>query len=936
MRTVLFLLCLSLLFCSSSNAQFGGGTNQYELYVLIKSSGSSPTPDAVVNGVNSGLPVLTSLVGNVPDSAEFMVRDRLAGAAQQRAVASPDSPMAKLQRYVRLRFKSKKTISQTIADLQVDPYVETVTMPVFAQIFSASSVPNDPWFQGQWALEHQNLGVESAWDHSYGRSVVSVLDVGVDTDHPDLRSFTGNQYIGGAFREHTFRDFGNPASGFCGTSQDVDINVDTLEPEARADLNCNIATGATIVIVEPNVCLTMADAGHGTHVSGIVAATTDNGIGVSGVCRDCSLNVNKVSAVTGVVGDVGTTGMYSQAVVEGMAWAISNGTEIISKSFGILPDDGNGNCDFLSDDLSCDGGLEGFESWCMALALAEKRDVIVLSAAGNRGASADTFNLPGFDDFVAWPAKEPSVWAIGGIDDQLFIWDEKDSNGVSFPEGWFESGSNFGSSIDFMAPARHIYSTVYPGQTWISNGLPAPTQPCGDQAPDGDPSADGYGECTGTSMSTPFMAGATAILRGANPLLLKGDLYAAFANSAIPVNNCPGPGSGIYCGNGIPQVDVAVSEVLGTVNGIVVNNRLTPVFSVRSTDNVDYFQSTSPQSVLTTVLDQSVGYNSAPGAGGITAYSGYLLGTGDGALPEVPAPVAEFYLFTTRNSPIPTHDIVPLYRLARERANGPVDYRYATDVSVMEGYVNAGWNLDRIEGYVFENCTGCSAPSGTVAIQQKRRSSTEDHGVFISTTAISGYSNFGPVLGYAYENIDADSDGLIDGLESILGLDDNNTDSDCDGVDDNVEFPLAGLPLSDPLDGGCSVNLSHSVTTSTNYFTMVVDNNGSDDLVAGNVVLDITTQGIIYSVDGVTQNGCTLVDIGSQCPNNMCPRQLTCPVGGLNSGGQWTAGFSIQSGDSGALQFSSIVNVNAPQIDPNLTDNSVSGSISFVPSGPGQ
>ncbi len=70
----------------------------------------------------------------------------------------------------------------------------------------------------------------------------------------------------------------------------------------------------------------------------------------------------------------------------------------------------------------------------------------------------------------------------------------------------------------------------------------------------------------------------------------------------------------------------------------------------------------------------------------------------------------------------------------------------------------------------------------------------------------AGYTSAYPAgsnmhIGYAYRNVDSDSDGLINGLEQLIGTKPFNTDSDGDGLGDGVEFPLAGISMSDPCDG---------------------------------------------------------------------------------------------------------------------------------------
>lgn len=52
-------------------------------------------------------------------------------------------------------------------------------------------IPTDPWFQKQWYMNNDvspDLNVLSAWSQGYSGSgvVVSILDDGIEKDHPDL------------------------------------------------------------------------------------------------------------------------------------------------------------------------------------------------------------------------------------------------------------------------------------------------------------------------------------------------------------------------------------------------------------------------------------------------------------------------------------------------------------------------------------------------------------------------------------------------------------------------------------------------------------------------------------------------------------------------------------------------------------------------------
>ena len=122
----------------------------------------------------------------------------------------------------------------------------------------AFGIPNDPYYNQQWGMTRINA--PDAWGITTGDSTIkiAILDTGVDLDHQDLAS----KII---------------ASKNFTTSSTVDDKY-----------------------------------GHGTHVAGIAAAVTNNGIGVAGVGYNCSiLNVK-------VLGDTGS-GTYS-GIANGIIW----------------------------------------------------------------------------------------------------------------------------------------------------------------------------------------------------------------------------------------------------------------------------------------------------------------------------------------------------------------------------------------------------------------------------------------------------------------------------------------------------------------------------------------------------------------------------------------------------------------------------------------
>jgi serine protease len=189
--------------------------------------------------------------------------------------------------------------------------------------------PDDPYFSQQWAL--QAIGAPSAWAATTGAGItVAVVDTGVDLGHPDL--------IGQLVPGVNLIDAG----------------------QAPSD-----------------------DNGHGTALAGIIAASTDNGIGVAGVAPDARIMPVKA---------LDSDGRGSAATVDaGIEWAAAHGAKVINLSFG----------DLLPGDLP--PGLR------QAVATAWSEGSICVLAAGNNPMAVDTY--PDADAVVVGAATEDGTTA---------------------------------------------------------------------------------------------------------------------------------------------------------------------------------------------------------------------------------------------------------------------------------------------------------------------------------------------------------------------------------------------------------------------------------------------------------------------------------------------------------------------------------------------
>ena len=247
-----------------------------------------------------------------------------------------------------ISFSSEKEKRKSIERLKELPEVECVEEN---KPFKLAFTPNDPYFPYQWHLKQ--IGMESAWSESTGTPsvVVAIIDSGVAYENygiyrraPDLG---GTNFVPGY-------DF---------------VNNDS----------------------HPN-----DDNGHGTHIAGTIAQTTDNGIGTAGIAFNCSIMPLKAFDESGTA--------WLDEVVEAFYWAADNGADVI-------------NCSFYSTSHS--------EALHEAVRYAYNKGVIIIAATGNDGS-----------DSLGFPAAYSEVISVGSVGYDKTI----------------ASYSNCGTELDFVAP----------------------------------------------------------------------------------------------------------------------------------------------------------------------------------------------------------------------------------------------------------------------------------------------------------------------------------------------------------------------------------------------------------------------------------------------------------------------------------------------------
>jgi len=304
------------------------------------------------------------LTGALPAESERMRRARMTRFGLDRwLVVTPDS---------------SETPGAALIRLRRHPLVEAVELdargcaagwigPRFdfpAAGTSERYLPGDPLFAAQWYLDQPSdadIDMPEAWESA--RSAldvpVAVLDSGLDADHPDLREavLPGWDYV---------NDDDDPAD----------------------------------------------DEGHGTHVTGLIAARAGNGLGVAGVAARTMVVPLKVL-------DADLWGYYSDWA-DALRYAADLGVRVVNLSAG---------------------GISPSAVLDAATAYASERGVVICTAMMNEN-----------NDTPYYPAACAATIAVGATD----VLDRR-----AAPFFWGQnSGSCYGPHIDLVAPGDSLLSTV--------------------------------------------------------------------------------------------------------------------------------------------------------------------------------------------------------------------------------------------------------------------------------------------------------------------------------------------------------------------------------------------------------------------------------------------------------------------------------------------
>ncbi|WP_369213437.1 S8 family peptidase [Streptomyces flavofungini] len=353
------------------------------------------------------------------------------------------------------------------------------------RVYPTATTPNDPSYTQQWDLfeNHAGMRVPGAWQRgATGKGVnVSVIDTGY-VPHSDLAAniVPGYDFIS------------DPSRARDGDGRDSNP-ADQGDWVQRGECGTN-AAGTPLPERDTN------NTWHGTHVSGTIAATANNGKGITGIAHRARIQPVRV---------LGRCGGATSDIIDAITWS-SGGTvwgaprnqhpaDVINMSLG-----GGHTCDLGSQ---------------LAINAAVARGTTVVVSAGN--ANTDAANQS--------PASCANVINVAASD--------REGNRAAY--------SNYGWTVDITAPGGETKPNVANG---ILSTLNSGTRTLG---------LEKYDFYQGTSMAAPHITGLAALMYEANPGITPARVEAAIKLRARPL---PGLCTG-GCGAGLADASATLASV---------------------------------------------------------------------------------------------------------------------------------------------------------------------------------------------------------------------------------------------------------------------------------------------------------------------------------------------------------------------------------------
>ncbi|MCH8292121.1 S8 family serine peptidase [Candidatus Poribacteria bacterium] len=294
----------------------------------------------------------------------------------------------KLSRIYLVRFPDGWRMESVIEKYKRSRWIEAVEPNYLSRSLAERIQPSDPRFSEQWNI--RNINMPEAWAIEQGNPavIIAVVDSGIEFHHEDLRS----------------KLWRNPHE-IPGNGVDDDRNgyIDDIDGWDFSDAPTLPGRGDyTERDNEPR-----DETGHGTHVSGIIAAAVNNNLGVAGIAWNCRVMPLRAGFV--VAG--GGAFLQNDDTAAAIVYAADNGAKVINLSWGDIVDS------FVIHD---------------AVEYAYHRGCVLIASAGNSHEVGALF-----------PAALKTVIAVAAT---------QQNSDLAFV-------SNFGASVDIAAPGDAILST---------------------------------------------------------------------------------------------------------------------------------------------------------------------------------------------------------------------------------------------------------------------------------------------------------------------------------------------------------------------------------------------------------------------------------------------------------------------------------------------
>jgi subtilisin family serine protease len=360
----------------------------------------------------------------------------------------------------------------------------------------AHLLPDDPKLSKQTYLNP--IGAKEGWDLFYGDSsvIIALIDTGIDINHPDLLT----NVVGG-------------------------INLRAGEDPSDID--------------DPH--------GHGTAVAGVIGATTDNGIGIAGMCWKVNLLPIKVLG-----GDELTTTLFEEAAA--IDYAVSHGAKVINMSFG-------------------GPGTSSVE--LAAIHNAWQKGAILVSSAGNDGEYGDHETAP---DGLNYPAAFEEVIGVGALE---FLLQKAEF-------------SNYGQDqCEFVAIGVSVYTTLPGGLGEIEGPVLI---------------GRNYGWANGTSLAAPQVTALAALLRMKEPGLSAAEVRQRLRDNADSFNGPDADGDGVddNLGYGLIQCRNALADSpVGRNDALKAGVFASPIFPEKIYVYVQNLRPIDANSLAVTAIPES-------------------------------------------------------------------------------------------------------------------------------------------------------------------------------------------------------------------------------------------------------------------------------------------------------------------------------------------